>query len=309
VQEGLVNGDASLNLPKTPLPPELNALYNDPEKLRDTIKQISSAGSLIADLKDSSGNNEVTRKSELTLISDNEPLALTGLDKALTFYTDQTAREVKYQESNSQLILGMSLLAALCVWFFLFRPMARSIHLETSQLEEAERMHRENNERQTFRNELSQALEVADTEGEVLATVGRAFLTVLPANPVELFLADESQSHLRRAQVSPEQGAAGCPVDPQRGCAAVRRGHPISAGVPRQALVIRIIAERLVALLGRPDFRRPIRRQNDATAAVDEDAARIDDVGPARRRELLHFRPRLTFVGGAPVVDAAFLLL
>ncbi len=227
VQEGLVNGDASLNLPKTTLPPELNALYNDPEKLRETIKQISSAGSLIADLKDSSGNNEATRKAELTLISDNETAALTGLDKALSFYTDQTAREVKYQESNSQLILGMSLLAALCVWFFLFRPMARSIHLETSQLEEAERMHRENNERQTFRNELSQALEVADTEGEVLATVGRAFLTVLPANPVELFLSDESQSHLRRAQVSPEQGAAGCPVDSQRGCAAIRRGQTV----------------------------------------------------------------------------------
>jgi len=228
VQEGLLKGDTALGLPATPLSPELDALYHEPDRLQERIKLIGTTGIAIADLKGASDPAAVKdRQARVSDITNNELEALDGLQKAVGYYTDQQADEIKVQTSNTQLLLGFSLLAAVLMLFLVFRPMARNIHLETSQLEDAERNHRENNERQTFRNELSQALEVTDSEGEVLAAVGRAFNTVVPDNKVELLLTDASQSHLRRAQVSPTQGACNCPVDSPLGCAAIRRGQSV----------------------------------------------------------------------------------
>jgi diguanylate cyclase (GGDEF)-like protein len=225
VQEGLINGDAAIGLPATPLTPELDALYREPANLRDTIKKIGDSGSALADLP---GSADAKVRGDLyTTITTNQDEALDGLGTAVNYYNDHQAAEVKAQTSNTQVILGLSLFSAVLMLFLVFRPMARNIHLETSQLEDAERIHRENNERQTFRNELSQALEVTDSEGEVLAAVGRAFNTVIPENKVELLLTDSSQSHLRRAQVSPTQGACDCPVDSPLGCAAIRRGQTV----------------------------------------------------------------------------------
>ena len=227
VQEGLINGDAALTpaLPATPLTPELDALYRDPTNLRDTITKIGESGSALADLP---GSADAKVRGDLyTTITNNQDEALDGLGTAVNYYNDHQAAEVKAQTSNTQVLLGLSLFSAVLMLFLVFRPMARNIHLETSQLEDAERIHRENNERQTFRNELSQALEVTDSEGEVLAAVGRAFNTVIPDNKVELLLTDSSQSHLRRAQVSPTQGACDCPVDSPLGCAAIRRGQTV----------------------------------------------------------------------------------
>lgn len=227
VQKGLIDGDPSLGLPAVPLSPSLQKLYMEPDRLKQTVDEIGRAGQAIADFNAPSQNNAETRATELKVITQNQDEAVKGLEKALKYYVDDIQAQLETQHNNNQIFIGLSLIATAGIVLFLFRPMARSIHLETSQLETAERVQRENSERQSFRNELSQALEVTDSEGEVLAAVGRALMTVVPDNPAELLLADASGSHLRRAQVSPSRGAAGCPVDTQLGCAAIRRAQTV----------------------------------------------------------------------------------
>lgn len=229
VQDGLLNGDLQLELPQPTLSIELSQLYGDPDRLAQTVRSIGDAGKLIADLRNTGGSdpNASGRADQLAVITQSQDDAVRGLEKAVQLYTEQLNREIVARQNTTQLFMVLTVLLAVGVVLGMFRPMARSIHLETSQLENAERMHRENNERQTFRNELQQALEVTEHEDEVLAAVGRAIGSIVPENRVELLLSDPSKAHLRRSQVSPERGAAGCPVDSPEGCAAIRRGQSV----------------------------------------------------------------------------------
>jgi diguanylate cyclase (GGDEF)-like protein len=226
VQLGLVQGDAKLDLPTVPLTPELNALYNEPDRLAQNVKDIATAGSNMADLPNNPANDR-TRSESLDLIRGRVPEVKRDQQKAVQLYAGVGGAEVKQQQTDTQLLLGVTLLVGVGMFFGLFNPMARSIHSETTQLEEAERIHRENNERQTYRNDLSQALETTQSEGEVLAAVGRAFLTIIPDNKAELLLANSSRTKLKRAQINLARGAAGCPVDSPNGCAAMRRGQSV----------------------------------------------------------------------------------
>jgi diguanylate cyclase (GGDEF)-like protein len=136
--------------------------------------------------------------------------------------------EVVDDQSALNLQLGLVwVIAASCIVLFVFQPMSRSIRLETTQLEEAERMQRENNERQTFRNDLKQALENTENEDEIFDTVGRSLGQVVPDEKAELLLVDASKAHLRSVLEHPTMGSPQCPVDTPGGCAAVRRGQPL----------------------------------------------------------------------------------
>ena len=227
VQLGLLNGDQTLDLPKVPLTAELNTLYNEPpDRLAQAVSEIATAGSNMADLANTPANDK-TRRESLGLIRNRLVEVQRGQQKAVQLYAGHIAAEVKAQQIDTQLLIGFTLLTGFVMFLVLFRPMARSIHLETSQLEKAERIHRENNERQTFRNDLTQALETTQSEGEVLAAVGRAFLTIIPDNKAELLLANSSRTQLKRAQINLARGAAGCPVESPNGCAAMRRGQSV----------------------------------------------------------------------------------
>ena len=226
VQLGLLDGDDKLELPAVPLSSELNALYNDPGRLAQSVKDISTAGSNLADLQDNK-LNEPARQSSFDAIKSRAVEVRQGQQKAVQLYSGEVGTQIRQQQTDTQLLLGVTFLVGIGMFFALFNPMARSIHNETTQLEEAERIHRENNERQTYRNDLSQALETTQSEGEVLAAVGRAFLTIIPDNKAELLLANSSRTQLKRAQINLARGAAGCPVESPNGCAAMRRGQSV----------------------------------------------------------------------------------
>lgn len=226
VQLGLVQGDANLDLPASPLSAEQSALYNEPGRLAQSVKTISTAGANLADLPDNPGNAE-TRQQTLEAIQSLIPDVREKQQKAVQLYAAEISTQVRQQQTDTQMLLGVTFLIGIGMFFALFNPMARSIHNETTQLEEAERIHRENNERQTYRNDLSQALETTQSEGEVLAAVGRAFLTIIPDNKAELLLANSSRTQLKRAQINLARGAAGCPVESPNGCAAMRRGQSV----------------------------------------------------------------------------------
>jgi diguanylate cyclase (GGDEF)-like protein len=81
--------------------------------------------------------------------------------------------------------------------------------------------------RQDFETRLSNALEMADDEAEVIEVVERAFRTTVPEAPAELLLADNSHAHLTRMAVSAPAGEPPlCPVDSPDQCPAARRAQP-----------------------------------------------------------------------------------
>jgi diguanylate cyclase (GGDEF)-like protein len=82
-------------------------------------------------------------------------------------------------------------------------------------------------EQDAFSRQLSEILDMADTESDTYAVVARAMSAVSTDMPMELLVADSSRAHLERATVHPVAGASCCTVESPYGCMAVRRGNPI----------------------------------------------------------------------------------
>lgn len=75
-----------------------------------------------------------------------------------------------------------------------------------------------------FATRVSNALEMAETEEDVLSITESVMETLAPDTPVELLLADNSHAHLVRMAVSSPAGEPpGCPVGSPRGCVSARR--------------------------------------------------------------------------------------
>jgi diguanylate cyclase (GGDEF)-like protein len=81
-------------------------------------------------------------------------------------------------------------------------------------------------ERGVFDNQLTEALEMMDTEAATHEVIARAMCVVSPNHAMELLLADSSSVHLERAIAHPLKGAPGCTVESPFNCPAVRRGLP-----------------------------------------------------------------------------------
>jgi diguanylate cyclase (GGDEF)-like protein len=223
--QGLIRGDSVLKLPVVPLTTELTDLYEGNFRLAQTIEDMTAAGDNLVAAANRSDTSVTQLRSDAEKVLTHKDRAVEGYTRAFQIYDKELARAVEAERQMQSTLIVIDGIVAILMVTVLFQPMARSIHNETTQLEEAERIHRENNERQTFRNELQQALEVTDTEEEVLAAVGRAVTTIIPENKCELLLSDSSQSHLRKSQVNPALGGPNCPVDSPWGCAAIRRGQ------------------------------------------------------------------------------------
>jgi diguanylate cyclase (GGDEF)-like protein len=96
--------------------------------------------------------------------------------------------------------------------------------IEKAELEAAQRELQARH--QEFASQLTNALEMADGEGEVLAVVERALSRTVPDTPVEMLLADNSHAHLSRmATASPTGEPPGCTVDSPDHCPAARRAQ------------------------------------------------------------------------------------
>jgi diguanylate cyclase (GGDEF)-like protein len=78
-------------------------------------------------------------------------------------------------------------------------------------------------ERREFATRLGNALEMAETEVDVLAVLERTLHRSVPDLSTELLLADNSHSHLERMLIaSPDGSAPGCPVAEPHQCVAAR---------------------------------------------------------------------------------------
>jgi diguanylate cyclase (GGDEF)-like protein len=80
---------------------------------------------------------------------------------------------------------------------------------------------------QEFQARVDRAFENLDSEDELSGVLARAMSAVHPELPMELLVADSSESHLARMTVSERAGAACCPVDSPWSCPAVRSGRTL----------------------------------------------------------------------------------
>lgn len=102
---------------------------------------------------------------------------------------------------------------------------SRGIEAGTLNVARERRMRAESRRRQ-FDSQLARALEMAESEADALAVTERALALVVPDNPAELLLADNSYAHLSRvAEATPDGTPPGCAVDSPHSCAAARRAQ------------------------------------------------------------------------------------
>jgi diguanylate cyclase (GGDEF)-like protein len=80
---------------------------------------------------------------------------------------------------------------------------------------------------QEFQARLDRAFEHLDSEDELSGVLARAMSAVHPGLPMELLVADSSESHVARMTVSESAGPACCAVDSPWGCPAVRTGRTL----------------------------------------------------------------------------------
>ncbi|HEX5046285.1 MAG TPA: diguanylate cyclase [Gammaproteobacteria bacterium] len=81
--------------------------------------------------------------------------------------------------------------------------------------------------RDRFNKQVADAFETADSETDIGAVAARA-MAAISAHPMELLLAESSQSELRRCAEHPTAGAPGCTVRTSAKCVAVRRGSSVT---------------------------------------------------------------------------------
>ena len=82
----------------------------------------------------------------------------------------------------------------------------------------------EQGRRDAFARDLSEALEMADSEEVAYQVIARSMVAVSEDHSMELLLADSSRAHLERRVQHPSAGAPGCVVQSPFACVAIRRG-------------------------------------------------------------------------------------
>ncbi|MDZ7733859.1 MAG: GGDEF domain-containing protein [Acidimicrobiia bacterium] len=221
----LVEGSGDLDLPGGPTG-ELRDVYFENPDLDAAILAFADLAGEVPNVGDEEQSELLARMNE---VADpvTGPVSV-GLDRVVEGYSQKISDAIDQKQGVNQLMFALLIATLVTVVLALFRPMARSIQLETTNLQEAERVHRENNERQTFHNQLNQALEGAENEDELLEAVARAMRDIIEDQPGELLLVDSSNAHLRQAQVNPGAGGPDCPVDSPHACAAIRRGQTVT---------------------------------------------------------------------------------
>ncbi len=148
---------------------------------------------------------------------------LPALDAVVQAYQRESERRVSTILLEERGILALTLLTLVVEALLVFRPMSRRIEHETQRLEQASARHRAEAARHAFSLQLRDAVDLTDTEPDLVATVLQAVTTGgVPGTP-ELLLTQEGRGLL------PILGPArGCSVGTADGCPALRRGRTMS---------------------------------------------------------------------------------
>lgn len=88
-------------------------------------------------------------------------------------------------------------------------------------------------EHNRFEGQMQRALELADSEADVMDVTLRGLAEAVPDHAVELLLADSSQAHLRRAIATPTLATGGCSVQSPVTVPLSARGAHCASPTPR----------------------------------------------------------------------------
>ena len=124
--------------------------------------------------------------------------------------------------------IAMTVTAAIVVAFAL-RPLVAALRREAQAGIEREQQLRHEVERQEFEGQLTRALDMSDSESDVLTVTEQALRVVNPEVASELLLADPLTTRLERVAV--RRGTSelsGCHVDLPHGCPAIRGGRTLT---------------------------------------------------------------------------------
>jgi diguanylate cyclase (GGDEF)-like protein len=120
----------------------------------------------------------------------------------------------------------MALALVMPFWVVVAIRMRRLASISESLSDARQQQVDEAGRRQEFTTVVADALDMAETETEALQVIERTFAAVLPHQPVELLLADNSHAHLTRvAFTAPDGEIPGCGVGSPRDCPAARRAR------------------------------------------------------------------------------------
>lgn len=106
---------------------------------------------------------------------------------------------------------------------------ARTADEVVATLREQDARRAVDNDRQRFERRLHAAFDMAQTEPAALDVADRALAEAAPGAPIELLLADSSNSHLGQAMTTDHEDCGpGCPVPTPNQCPAIRRGRTLT---------------------------------------------------------------------------------
>ena len=190
-------------------------------RLDQKVTDVANAAQIVADFS-APGTDAATRTRQVNVLRETIPATADLLDKSVQLYADQARGIIHDQRTTSTSLMLIGIGSMVFVVGFLFRPMAQKIHDETSQLAEAERLHRESNERQTFRNDLSRAWKSRTTNRRCSRRSRAPWKRSCPTTRPSCC----SPTRARPTSAGPRAirpvAHPRCPVDSPKSCAALR---------------------------------------------------------------------------------------
>ncbi len=122
----------------------------------------------------------------------------------------------------------LTVVAGTISWFSIGRPFRHELARRQAQVDHTREEMLAQAKSRDLDTAIMRALDMAETEEEIIDVARHTLATAVPGNPGELLMADSSRAHLRLVADNPTGGGPGCSVTTPAGCPAVRRGHPLA---------------------------------------------------------------------------------
>jgi diguanylate cyclase (GGDEF)-like protein len=151
---------------------------------------------------------------------------LPDLDAAVQAYQNDSEQQVEAIGREEKVVLVATLFALLMEALFVFRPMSRRIARETARLEAAAARHRAEAGRHSFGLRLRDAVDLADTEEDLIDTIEQACTLSEVSGDFEFLRTDpDVPGGILARSIDPDAAAHHCSVSSADDCPAIRRSR------------------------------------------------------------------------------------